>query len=136
MSTNEAAGGHNPFSTPPPQRRMTAESAEPLTWSQSPFSPQGLKNIARNKYAARLLTSTQKEKIARDFNAAKNFVARPRDSCMSLSGEGRLKDNELMIAIRFLLLLDGDEWVKMNADGKSPDKYYDLVTCLHNLHNR
>lgn len=124
-------------STPPPSRRITGASVEPLLWSQSPFSPEGLKRLTRNKqFCISLLSSLQKQKLAKDLAAAELLVSRPRDSCSSTCGGKILKDHELLLAIRLLWLLDGAEWVEELTTGEFPDQYYELVECLHCLHNR
>ena len=73
-----------------------------------------------------------------DLVKAKSFVAdeAAKICCTSLRGGAKLGDHELQLVIRFVLMLDGDKWAKVDDRGDFPEIYYDLVECLHCIHNR
>ena len=127
----------SPRSQPRTPSRMTAAAAEPLTRTLSPFTVQGLRRLSMNKHPA-TLSPTQSSRKQRDLVKAKTFVTddEARISCTSHSAENKLGDHELLLCIRFLFLLDGSKWAKVDAGGHIPNIYYDLVACLHTIHSR
>ena len=138
MHADAPPGGSNncrlPLRTPP---RTTAATVESLTRSLSPFTAEGLRRLSLDSHLP-TLNQAQIARMQRNLLKAKTLLSDvgARNSCNSLCAGNTLAEHELLLAIRFLFLLDGATFAKVDADGKIPEVYYDLVACLHCIHNR
>ena len=121
-----------------PTRRMTAERLQPQTHTNSPFSaPQG--TVVSAPLLPLTLSAAEKQRLQQHKQYAERVLAIDDSGRTSTVFPTKQDPEKLLMIVRLVLQLNGERWAAVTFVGgreQIPSEYYDLVHCLHALHNR